>query len=369
MRLKPQNLLTLLALFVALLLVGCGDDEGPTVDGTDSEINVALVSTPPAMGNMPSDPVWDNIDQASIRVGTDSVYMNYQGPGIVRVKALTDGSNVYFRFDWSDSSETIDPGRWYFNSSGTGSVFELEVDTIRDQNGNITLSAPERFAQAWEDEDVVAMFIDYGNNGSEGANCASTCHTAEEVNGIGERHYTTGGGNIDCWVWRAGRTDPLGIAEDYFWGPNRKYDSYDHELYFRNTIAPDSLDPFVSDPAWMHTDSSDYQGLVLFSDDTTKIDFADAVGWQAGDGVPGWITNSDYMTGNTSRYDVKAESLYDPQINAWIVVLWRSLAAPNASEDVTFQLGQEYEATLAIMRNTNLRHSGSQPFTIKFPSP
>jgi len=351
----------------ALVLIGCGKGNEPDVNGKDTEINVALVSTPPAAGNMPSDQIWDNVDQSSIWVGTDSTYMSYQGPGVVRVKAVTDGANVYFRFDWSDSSMTNDPGRWFFGISNQR-PFEQEADTIRDQKGNITLSSIERDEQRWVDEDVFAMFLDYGNNGSEGANCASTCHGPEEVNSIGERHWTTGGGNIDCWVWRAGRTDPLGIAEDYFWGAERKYDSYDVDLYFRNATDQDSFVP--NDPAWMHKiDSASFAGMVLYSDDTTKIDQSDNVGWQLGDGVPGWITNSDYMTGNTSRYDIHAESLYDPQINAWILVLWRSMAAPTPSEDVAFQMGGQYQATLAIMRNTNLRHSGSEPITIKFPSP
>jgi hypothetical protein len=316
---------------------------------------------------MPSDPIWNDIDQASIWVGTDSAYTNYFGPGVVRVKAVTDGNNVYFRFDWSDSSKTTDPGYWYFGLHPEQRPFEQEVDTVRDTHGNYTLSQSERDEQRWVDEDVLAIFLDYGNNGSEGANCASTCHTPEEANSIGERHWPTGGGNIDGWVWRAGRTDPLGIAEDYFWGPERKYDSYDNELYIRNAVDQDTLWP--NDIAWMSTDSAAFAGNVLFSNDTIPVDVSDAVGWQLGDYVPGWIINSHYDEGNTSRYDIHAESLYDPQLGIWVVVLWRSMAAPNPAEDVAFQMGGEYQATIAIMRNTNLRHSGSEPITIKFPSP
>lgn len=355
-------LLTLSIATALLVLAACGGDEDPLIDKGNREIIVARVSTPPNLQAVVADPVWDDagVKETSVWLGTDSAYTNYFGPAVLRVKAITDGTNIYFRFDWKDPTKTLQPGRWFWNIIAQR-PFAQVLDTVRNTLGNFAYDAAERARQLWENEDVLAVFFDYGNNGSERANCAKTCHPADERNSIGSRHWTTGGGNIDCWVWRSGRTDPFGIAEDYFWGAERKYDSYNVELYIRNSIADSDEN---TDARWMHVDGTAFKGDILYTEDTTAIIRSEDFGWQDGDGVPGYIYN---RPDNSSRYDVKAQSLYDPQLGVWQVVLWRTLAAPNPSEDVTFTLGGQYEATFAVMRNTLQKHSGSQPITIKLP--
>ncbi|MCC6964265.1 MAG: hypothetical protein IT585_13510 [candidate division Zixibacteria bacterium] len=360
-----MNLRKLLSLGLAVVLagfmmIGCGKDDEPVVGaGGDREVKVAAVTTPPNTGDIINDPVWDDIDIASIWIGTDSAYGSYFGPGVVRVQAIQDGQNLYMRFNWVDSSETKKPGHWIFQEGPT--PFLQVTDTIKGKNGNQLLNIGERLRNLWENEDALALFIDYGNNGSERANCGSTCHL-NTPNDIGETHYTTGGGNIDCWIWRAGRTDPFGIAEDFFWGAQQKYDQFDVALYQRNAR---DLDTNFSEPRLMHTSGPLFTGDQLFTQDTTLLMFV-GQNWQPGDHISGYIYNQAFNTGNKSRYDVNAQAEYDAQMSRWNLVLWRTLAAPNPAEDVAFEAGHSYEATLAIMRQNMQRHSGSQPFTLKF---
>ncbi len=357
---KYKSLIScLLAGFVAMaLLIGCGSDDDELVDSTDNEVIVKAVTTAPDPAGIVNDPVWDTAEEASIQVGTDSAYGAWFGPAIVRIKGIQDGQNLYLRFNWVDDSESRRPGHWTFQDDAP--PFYQKPDTIRGKSGNFLLNQEEAARNLWENEDGLGIFFDYGNNGSERANCGSTCHF-RTPNSIGQQHYTTGGGNIDSWMWRAGRTNPFGMAEDLFWGAEQKWDSYDVELYKRNGLS--DLDE--TEPRLMHTSGRNYTGDQLYTQDTTALLFV-GQNWQPGDHISGYIYNQAYNTGNTSRYDINARSEYDPQLSRWTLVLWRSLAAPTPSEDVGFNTSNTYEATVAVMRQNAQRHSGSQPFTIKF---
>ncbi|MBK7090736.1 MAG: hypothetical protein IPH59_03290 [bacterium] len=349
------------SLLAGLLIVGCGSEDDGPVGGVDTEVVVEAVSTAPNLTDIVNDPVWDDVDVASIRFGADSTYTDYFGVGVVRIQAIQDGDNVYMRFNWSDSSKTEKPARWIFARPGGSDAFSQVMDTAKNKFGNFAYSPAEREQQLWENEDVLSIFFEAGTGGSVGANCALTCHSdipKEEL----PTHYTQGNGNIDCWIWRAGRTEPFGVAEDYYWRDNGKVDGDSAVTLYRRNARSESV---VTEPRVMHTTGRNFTGDILNAVDTMTFQLVDQ-GWVAGDGIPGYVYYPEALTTNSSRYDVKSMAEYDPQLGRWNLVLWRALAAPNGSEDVTFTAGQSYEATLAIMRNTLQRHSGTQPFTIKF---
>lgn len=361
---NPRILIHLLlcCAVVGLLLAGCSGNSEDPVGGKDTEVTVKAVTSAPNQADIVNDPMWDDVDVASIRVGDDSTYTNYFGVGIVRVQAMQDGENVYMRFNWSDSSKATTPGLWEWNVPGQNPTFSQRLDTVKNKFGNFAFSGTEKEEQLWENEDVFSIFFGTGN-GTVGANCALTCHTGD-VDSTLKQHYTQGNGNIDCWVWRAGRTDPFSVAEDYYWRDNGKYDDYDsvsHQLYVRNGLTGEN----ITSPRLMHTSGQAYQGTILQAPDTTTFLLVGEP-WSDGDHIPGYIHFPGFRAGNDSRWDVNAKSEYDPQLGRWNLVLWRSLVAPHPADDVTFTVGQSYQATLAIMKNTQKRHSGSQPFTIKF---
>ncbi|MCX6831677.1 MAG: ethylbenzene dehydrogenase-related protein [candidate division Zixibacteria bacterium] len=350
------------ALFFIVVVVfsSCSKDKGVIDTSSKDTLYVKSVSTSPDTADIINDPLWDEAEEFSIRIGEDKNYTNDLKVGIVKTKAVADTAYVYMRFDWRDSTMSVRPGYWT-NQAGQ----ECAVWT---QNADTTVTSCPQIGNAlnprWENEDVLGLLIDIGNNGVEKANCFTTCHTGADTSDIGYYHYTTGDGNIDAWVWRAGRSNPLGLADDQCWGPKnqtRREDSYTVESCLRNSIQP----TYSSDPKWMHRTGHTYAGSFLFTADTVMMDISS--NWQPRDGVPGYVLNTNWNTGNTSRYDIKAKVAYDDQLKRWTVVMWRRLTTPYTAEDVNFKDGRkEFQATLAIMDHAFERHSGSKPFTIKF---
>jgi hypothetical protein len=350
-----------LFLIVAVMSSSCSKDP-PLIDTSSSGIlNVKSVSASPDTADIINDSLWDQADETSIRIGEDADYTNNLGIGIVKTKAIVDTAYIYMRFDWRDSTMSVRPGYW---------THEIQGCRVWTQNADSNcFETDNALSPRWENEDVLGLLVDIGSNGTEKANCFTTCHSDADTSNIGYYHYTAGGGNIDAWVWRAGRSNPLGLADDQCWGPKSqtsREDSYTVESFLRNSInkSTDTTKPPEYEPNWMHRTGPTFADPFLFAADTVRMNLA---GWQPRDGVPGYVLNADWNTGNTSRYDIKAKSSYDDQLKRWTIVMWRRLTTPYTAEDVNFNDGRkEFQATLAIMDHAFRRHSGSKPFTIKF---
>lgn len=359
---NPKSLVYLIlgSLLAAALFIGCGNDEGGPVNPYPMEVIVKAVASTPDTADIVHDPLWDGAEEASIPVGTDENYSNYHGSSIVKVKAMQDGEYLYVMVNWADLNKTVTPGRWIYGRT-ENTAFTQVLDTVKNTAGNFGYNEAERNRQLWENEDVVSLFFDMDDGGSVGANCALTCHVNDADTTL-VTHFTQGNGTIDAWVWRSGRTDPFGVAEDYLWTDNSKYDGFDVPLYTRNALTASDL----SDPRVMHTTGSDFKDTILLAQDTIPYQLITVPAWENFDAIPGYIHYSDFNSGtNTSRYDVRAKSEYDPQLGRWTVVMWRKMQAPH-SDDANFVEGESKEATLAIMKNTLIKHSGSKVFTFKF---
>jgi hypothetical protein len=347
-----------LFLIAAVMFPSCSKDKGLIDTGSKDTLYVKSVSTSPDTADILNDPLWDEADDFSFRIGLDKNYTNDLGVGIVESKAIADSAYIYMRFYWRDSTMSARPGYWTHEVGMGCAIWTQNADS------NCT-EVVNTINPRWENEDVLGLLIDMGNNGTEKANCFTTCHAGADTSDIGYNHYTTGNGNIDAWVWRAGRSNPLGLADDQCWGPKNQLsreDSYTVESCLRNSIQHE--DP--SEPKWMHRTGATGDTLsLLFVADTVTMNITAA--WQPRDGVPGYVLNPDWNTGNTSRYDIRAKSSYDNQLKRWTVVMWRRLTTPYTTEDVNFKDGRkEFQATLAIMNHAFERHSGSKPIIIKF---
>lgn len=358
-----KQLLVGLTILLAVIIVyfGCSKRGDPIVVVGDMVVNVKYLSTPPNVnGDIIIDSAWEKAEEASIRVGEDTVFTNQFSLRIVGVRAISDSQNLYMRFNWVDSSKSDKPGFWRYDTT-SGSGCRAWTHNAVASHGDCT-EIDNQLLPRWDNEDALAMFIDFGNNLSDKANCRAACH--DSANSIGSRHYTAIlAGNIDGWVWRAGRTEPMGLAEDQFWGPQQKDDSHTDTLYRRNALADGGT------PRWMHVGgaASTRRISTLLTSDTVVLDQSAAQGWAVDDSIPGYVLDPNWNTGNTSSYDVKAKALYDASTSRWTLVLWRKLKTSYTTEDVDFTDGRkEYQATLAIMDHTNQRHSGSKPFMIKF---
>lgn len=367
MRSNSHSIWPVCLLILAALLVGCSDDD-PLVDtGGSTEVTVKYLSSAPDTADIINDPVWDDVDQASVRTGLDPLYTDQFGKKIVRTQAVSDGEYVYFKFTWSDETESDRPGYWtHLPCEDCPPPYDLvwtqNWEQLTDSTGIEMVNA---LNPRWEKEDILALILDNGSNGSEGAKCATMCHTSGSQT---DTMYLTGGGQVDVWIWRAGRTAPLGLADDMFWetGMDLVFDASAVNVWVRNARSATSE---RSEPKWRHVDGADYRGSYLFASDTATLDLADTnVVWESGDGVPGYVLTRDWKPNPfaaVSRYDVESRSEFDPQANSWTVVLWRKLSTGN-SDDFDLVAGEEYKFTLAIMDHTDNYHSGSAVMTIQF---
>ena len=369
MRFNSAFVVCSLLFFIIAGVLSCGNKDVPVIVEPNKPVTVVSVSTPPNLQNIVNDPVWATIDSVSVVCGEKPAFSNAFGILCVNTKAITDGNNVYMRFTWIDYKKDVRPGYWVNERCEGCTVWSQDLDTA----GILLLPQPigllrpyEQSKQRWENEDVLALFFDMGGNGGEGANCATTCHFPD-TNSVGWSHWTTGGGTIDAWVWRAGRTNPVGLADDQVWGgfdATNRNDSYTVEIYQRNGRSSND----ITDPKWMHKDGPRNDIDFLYANDISlDLDPIDYLGWNKLDGIPGYAIDSGWQRGaETSRYDVRAASQYDDASKKWTVVLWRRLGAPHTGEDVNFEAGKEISCTMAIMDHTNRRHSGSQVFKFKF---
>lgn len=383
-----DRILRLWPLFLVLIAVGlmsCSSSDPVVETGGKNEVTVKYVSTAPDTAEIINDDVWDGVSVASIRVGLDPLYTDQFGAKIVRTQAVSDNEYVYLKLNWGDDTQSDRPGYWSYHETGdiwtqnwkqiitsivdttydttyippSDTLVDTNVVTIKDTTGieEINLLNPR-----WEKEDNFAIIWDNGSNGTEGANCATMCHEVASLDTM----YLTGGGDVDVWVWRAGRTDPLGLADDMYWSQDLEFDDFsqNHSSWQRNARSQQE----ETDPKWSHVDGHDYHGKFLYAADTVTLDFATLVNWREGDGIPGYVLDRDLKpseSAKTSRYDVKAKSEYDPITKSWTVVLWRKLDTGN-NDDFVFEQGKQYKMSFAVMDHTVNAHSGSTVITMKF---
>ncbi len=353
-----------IALFAltSLIVSSCSKDKGAVNTDPSNTVIVKLVSTPPDTLDLINDPGWASAEETSIRIGVDAAHSNDLGVGLVKVQAISDNTNLYMKFNWRDSSQSIRPGYWSYLPDTAACPGKVWAQNLGANCTEIDNAVTPR----WENEDVLALMLDMGTNGTDKADCGNTCHLLIDTTMQGLRHYTSGG-TVDAWVWRAGRTDPLHLADDECWGPREqltRHDSFTVEIYTMN--ADEREDNRL--PIKMHSSGHGFTGNVLLEPETIPFAQDITVGWAPRDGLPGWIIKPDWYYNKVSRYDVKAKSEYDDVVKRWTVVLYRKLTTTDLQEDVNFNDGRkEYQATMAVMNHAFERHSGSLPFIIKFP--
>ncbi len=162
----------------------------------------------PALDGDPGDPAWAGVSPVKIRTAKAT-----NSPGHVTdvtVKAVHDGTYVYFQFQWNDPDVS----------------YKRYPLVKTDQGWKVLQTA---FANADENhyyEDKLSMYVTKVANGS----CASTCHLgvgpSAEKNEKHGLHYTAKGEYGDIWHWKSVRTNPVGAplgepgyVDDQYFGP------------------------------------------------------------------------------------------------------------------------------------------------------
>jgi hypothetical protein len=309
----------------------------------------------------------------------------------MKIGAAYDGSNIYFRVEWSDPSQNDARGRWLWN----GSKWVRDTATTQPlPSGNL---AAARAVTGSEDKLQLLFNINipgfFGDNGGFGAGCAGLCHL-EGINGqriatvttsdagtnflaSGGLMHTNGSGHkVDVWQWKATRTNPLRIFDDQVIDEtsrhgdgsqsddfpltkgdcNRKNtdparyadaDASATQLFFTNEyfdVNPDagckSLGPsrvplpYASSLHEMYEDNSPF---IVAGGGRATQPLNGTVNPATGDTIPGYIWRTAASTDRCLRCQNEAEGHWSG--GNWIVEIRRSLVAPDA-DDVDFTVQQ-----------------------------
>ncbi|MFQ5737575.1 MAG: ethylbenzene dehydrogenase-related protein [Acidobacteriota bacterium] len=105
----------------------------------------------------------------------------------VTIKAMMDDQNLYLLATWADSTESVAKNSWTFD----GTNWNASGDE-------------DRVAFVWDVKDAQGQSL----NGSDGALCATMCHSPQ---------MRTNFGRVDVWHWKANRFNPMGFADDKYW--------------------------------------------------------------------------------------------------------------------------------------------------------
>jgi hypothetical protein len=308
----------------------------------------------------------------------------------LKVGAAYDGSSIYFRVEWADSSQNDALGRWIWN--GTKWV----SDTATTQplpEGNLTRTRP---VTASDDKLELLFNMNipsfFGDNGGFGAGCAALCHL-EGINGnriaatqttdagttfllYGGLMHTNGSADkVDVWEWTAARTNPLRIFDDQVIDANSHHgdgnQNDDFQLtegdcfrqdtdsarypeadasavveYFWNEYFDASPDGGCASLGPSRVPSPYRSGVsAMFEADSPLIGKAGTasklldgtVTPTTGDTVPGIVGRAAASTTACLRCQNEAEGHWSA--GRWIVEIRRSLVAPD-SDDVDFTIQQ-----------------------------
>ena len=354
------------AVLAAVSFWGCSDPNAPEVSGvvTYDRVLVMQSTEAPPMDN-PRSAVWDKAPSASITVGDSTTgYPRDFGKKTISLKAIKTADRLYVRAEWIDGVYDVRPNFIYHNRDTIlGPPLYVDSSWVREPSFIITSSGtPPVYDTLWNEQDRFAIFWDFGDNGSEKADCLSMCHISP--NAQGHQMYTTGGGRIDVWQWEAAITDPLYLASDEFWDiTGQQFDQGD-------TLAIINYDTLLSQPIYSNIDTSAFLKPFLFSDMT--VAYRTNILWPKGYKMPGYILNKSHSV-NASNADIQVFSSYvvggTNWSGRWLVAMSRRLSTGHA-DDCDFSgitPGDSIMTTIAVMDNSNRLHSGSKPIYFIFP--
>ena len=304
------------------MIEGCSDDKKSVTPVPVTSLVSAAVTTSPTVDGVGNDAAWNNAAAFVITVGSSATYANAFGSVDVTTKSVHTSTDAYILVSWTDPSntESLDKEQWTYGTGGW------------EQNG---------------DEDRFFLMFDGGDNGTEGANCATMCHIP--------LMYTTGGGHVDVWHWKAARTAPVNCADDNWWdSTGRTSDSKTISSYSDNlqTLGDGSDVPLYSGPI---TPDGHF---IIVPIGETAASYCTPFDTTAVTGIfPGMILNQNR---DGSRFaDVEAVSSYSNGV--WTIEFKRALDTGNA-DDIAFVAGNTYEFSCAITDNDGGSHSGAGLF-------
>jgi PAS domain S-box-containing protein len=245
----------------------------------------------------------------------------------VSLKALYDQDNLFIFATWPDATKSVEKDSWIFD----GKQWNL--------TGN-----EDRIAFLWNIDDSISGF----NIGG----CAMLCH--------GDRMHTNDPSELgDLWHWKAGRTNPIGYAEDE-WIDDTVVEGYtesareaafyvdgsqtiENEGYIKNINSggdgPKYYEPAPQDPA-------DSQFIFLSEvENGETVEVKENTRFNTNDSIPGYILRKP----PENRGDIEAKGLWLG--GRWQVEFRRKLNT-GYDNDVQFDISKTYRFGISVMDNS-----------------
>jgi cytochrome b561 len=197
-RRRPLALGALAALAVA------GGVAAADFAGRDA-LPVRRAEAPPVLDGLLDDEAWRRALPVIVRTHQGA---NLAGTGAsaVEVRAVHDGGRIHFAFRWSDPSRSLRHLPLVKREDGWHLLHERY--DIQDESA------------FYEDKFAVA-FSPSPAFGGGGSSHLGQRPLEDRPGGLGARglHYTTDGGVLDIWHWKATRGGLLGVVDDNHFGP------------------------------------------------------------------------------------------------------------------------------------------------------
>ncbi len=303
------------------------DSSTVDVDVVATNLYSVAATSGPTLDGVSDDAIWSDAPEFLITAGESATYNNAFGEVPITLKSVHTSTDIYLLATWTDPSGTENSNRkeWSY--------------------------ADGAWSRAGTNEDRLYFMFDGGDNGTEGASCATMCHQPSTGS-----MATTGGGHVDVWHWKATRTNPIGLADDKWWeGTGRGSDAKTISAYSDNITLSGNF-PLYADPLT--------SGHLIIPSGGTTTDLTPFDSLNAslqGNTYPGYFLNANANGSSESRHDVEAVGVYSGGV--WIVEFKRALDTGH-TDDVTFIMGGTTEFSIAVTDNSGGSHSGAGVFDL-----
>lgn len=245
------------------------------------------------------------------------------GPTIM-LQAAYDNTYIYVRAEWLDSTESVLKNAWTWD----GKSFE--------KSGN--------------EDRIMFLFPITTNPEFSSKGCAAACHNTADNTDEWWMGSDSEDVRYDAWHWKAARTNPVGYADDKWWGPQLDPDDIEssrHGDSKEGSHYSDNRNEEKTAPLFMNGADPSSVFIILGSEvviDTSLL--------TPGDVVPGYTINRP----GGSRGDIDAVGFWNN--GRWVVTLRRLLDTGNA-DDVIFLPPKAVPFGISIVDN-----GGGLPHTV-----
>ena len=196
-----------------LIAAGVGVAVTAAVAATDWATRDTLVITrvegEPKLDGVLDEPLWNKARPVTIHT-QQGENLGGSGESTVEVRAVQNGQKVFFAFRWSDPTRSL-----------------RRLPMIKKEDGWHVLDgrAGRMDVVDFYEDKLAIVFADKPALGGAGvANLGPSPLPSGKPRPLNERglHFTTDGGYVDMWQWKASRGGMLGRVDDQYIGPPRE---------------------------------------------------------------------------------------------------------------------------------------------------